>query len=296
MQHASPDQRPDGFPGQRLVVVPQPITRRAARAPITRDLCVTHIGSFVAAKGHYVQRSRGAPQHILIACTAGRGECDISGQKWSVGPGDLVFLPPRRRHVYTADPSAPWTILWAHFRGTRAEDYLTALGVTSTNPKVSVDDTSALTDAFEDTFRHTRHGFSEPAMVGMATAFARLLGLARVHHHTPTTRPRETERRLLQVLAGVREDLAHPWTLDEMAREAALSAPHFSELCRRQTGLPPLSLLIRLRLQRAMQLLQQGDHNVAQAGRAVGYEDPFYFSRLFRKHMGVTPKSCRNGP
>jgi AraC-like DNA-binding protein len=60
--------------------------------------------------------------------------------------------------------------------------------------------------------------------------------------------------------------------------------------------MPPLGLLIRLRLQRAMDLLQQGTHNVAEAASAVGYDDPFYFSRLFRKHMGITPSSCRQGP
>ena len=94
----------------------------------------------------------------------------------------------------------------------------------------------------------------------------------------------------------MREDVARPWTLEELAREANLSSPHFTALCRRQTGMPPLSLLIRLRLQRAMDLLQHGNHNVAEAARAVGYEDPFYFSRLFRKHIGVTPSSCRQGP
>ncbi len=60
--------------------------------------------------------------------------------------------------------------------------------------------------------------------------------------------------------------------------------------------MPPLSLLIRLRLQRAMDLLQRGSHNVAEAARAVGYEDAFYFSRLFKKHIGVTPSSCMHGP
>lgn len=77
---------------------------------------------------------------------------------------------------------------------------------------------------------------------------------------------------------------------------AAASVPHFTTLCRKQTGMPPLGLLIRLRLQRAMHLLQHGNHNVAEAARAVGYEDPFYFSRLFKKHIGVAPSSCMHGP
>ena len=75
-----------------------------------------------------------------------------------------------------------------------------------------------------------------------------------------------------------------------------MSVPHFSTLFRHQTGLPPMTFLIGLRMQRAMDLLQRGQHNVSEAARAVGYEDAFYFSRLFHRHLGVPPSSCRYGP
>lgn len=296
MNPPSQERRPEGFPGQRLVIIPPTIAVRAAHRPVTRDLCVTHIGAFVAAGAHFVERARGTSQHILIACISGNGTCTLNDQDWKLEPGDLLFLPPRGRHLYRANPVTPWTIFWVHFRGLRVDDHLENLGVSPAHPVISVNNPSVLIDAFEDTFRHTTHGFGEAAMTGLSTAFARLLGLARVHQRFPGSRIRHTEGRLLKALSRMRENLAHPWTLEELASDAALSIPHFTELCRRQTGMAPLSLLIRLRLQRAMDLLQQGNHNVGEAAMAVGYEDAFYFSRLFRKHMGTTPNSCRNGP
>lgn len=296
MQPVPPERRPEGFPGQRLVIIPPTISVGASRKPITRDLCVTHIGTFVAAGGHHVERSHGTSQHILIACVSGKGSCTLAGREWKMEPGDLLFLPPREHHAYSANPRSPWTIFWIHFRGLRAADHLENLGVSTTNPIVSVDDPAVLIEAFEDTFRHATHGFSESAMTGLSTAFGRLLGLAKVHQRAPGIRSRRAENRLLKALSLMREDLARTWTLNELASESHLSIPHFTELCRRQTGLPPLGMLIRLRLQRAMDLLQQGDHNVAEAGRAVGYDDPFYFSRLFRKHMGMAPSACKQGP
>lgn len=290
------EKRPEGFPGQRLVIIPPKIAAGASRKPVTRDLCVTHIGTFVAAGGHYVERLHGTSQHILIACIAGKGSCTLAGRDWQMEPGDLLFLPPREHHVYSANPRSPWTIFWIHFIGLRASDHLENLGITITNPIVSVDDPAVLIESFEDTFRHATHGFSEAAMTGLTTGFGRLLGLAKVHHRSPGSRSRSAENRLLKVLSRMRDDLAHPWTLAELARESNLSVPHFTELCSRQTGMPPLGLLIRLRLQHAMDLLQQGNHNVAEAAAAVGYDDPFYFSRLFRKHMGMPPSACRRGP
>jgi AraC family transcriptional regulator, arabinose operon regulatory protein len=291
-----PQKRPEGFPGQRLVIIPPAIVVQAARGAVTRDLCVTHIGAFSAAGGHFVERPHGTSQHILIACTSGSGSCTLGDRDWKLGPGDLLFLPPRERHVYRASPASPWTIFWIHFRGLRADDYLGHLGISPARPVISVTEPAVMIEAFEDTFRHARHGFGEAAMIGLATAFARMLGLAKVHLRAPGSRSNHGENRLLKVLSAMREDLRHPWTLDELARAAHLSIPHFTELCRRQTGMPPLGLLIRLRLQRAMDLLQQGNHNVAEAALAVGYDDPFYFSRLFRKHMGMPPSTCKQGP
>jgi AraC family transcriptional regulator, arabinose operon regulatory protein len=291
-----PAQRPEGFPGQRLIIVPPQIAVRAVRQPVTRNLCVTHIGSFSAASGHFVDRPHGTSQYILIACLSGKGHCSLQGREWWIKTGDLLFLPPQEPHTYSADPKLPWTIFWIHFRGQHAGDYLESLGVSLERPLVSVASIGALLDAFEETISHVHHGFGDAAMTGLATAFARLLGLARVHQQSAGKRSLQTEGRLLRTLNLVRESPAKPWTLEAMARESGLSVPHFTELCRRQTGMPPMSYLIRLRLQQAMNLLIQGNHNVAEAARAVGYDDPFYFSRLFRKHMGTPPSRLRQGP
>lgn len=288
--------RSEGFPGQRLVIVPPAIAVDASREPVTRDLCVTHIGQFSATNEHYVERAHGTSQHILIACMSGKGACVLNGSEWQLKPGDLLFLPPRERHVYRANPRSPWTIFWIHFRGARVGDYLSMLGVSPSRPVVSVKNTALLFEAFEDTFRHVTHGFSENAMLGMSTAFVRLLGLAKVLQQAPGSRSSRVESRLLKVLSLMRDQVERAWTLEELAHETGVSIPHFTELCHRQTGMPPLALLIRLRLQKAMDLLQQGNHNVAEAAAAVGYEDPFYFSRLFKKHMGMPPSACRQGP
>lgn len=288
--------RREGFPGQRLVIVPRQLVSEAAKQPVTRDLCITHIGHFSSAGGHFVDRKHGTPEHIMIACLAGAGTCSLNGSQWPMAPGDLVVLPPKTAHSYQADDRSPWTIFWVHFRGLRADDYLERLGLNEAHPVCAVDEVVVLLDAFEDTFRHVAQGFGEAALIGLSTGFARMLGLVMVHQSRRGGRARRTGDRLLRALALMRENPTHPWSLGELAREAGLSVPHFTALCRRQTGMAPISLLTRLRLQRAMSLLQQGTHNVSEAAAACGYEDPFYFSRQFRKHMGVPPSSCRQGP
>lgn len=286
----------EGFPGQRLVIIPPKVVVASAHQPIVRDLCITHIGAFSASPEHHVERMHGTSQHILIACLAGKGLCQLGQQRWQLQAGSLLFLPPRAHHIYAANPKSPWTIFWIHFRGLRVQDYLDTLAVSARKPVIQVHNPDLLANAFEDIFRHTHHGFGEAAMVGLTTGFSRLLGLARVHQIQTGSRSIKTEGRLIKTLAAIRDNPAHSWTLPEMANAAGMSIPHFTELCRKQTGMPPTAYLIRLRLQRAMDILIRNHQNVAETARAVGYDDPFYFSRLFRKHMGVPPSAILKEP
>jgi hypothetical protein len=100
--------QPEGFDGQRLVVVPSEVVRRAARLPVTRDLAVTHLG-------HFVRRPRGAGQWVMIYCLDGAGAAETRGTRHELGAGDLVVLEPDEVHLYEADLFAPWSIFWVHF-------------------------------------------------------------------------------------------------------------------------------------------------------------------------------------
>jgi AraC-like DNA-binding protein len=70
-----------------------------------------------------------------------------------------------------------------------------------------------------------------------------------------------------------------------------LSAGHAEVLFKKAFGLSPVSYRTRLRLRRARELLVSSQLNVSQAARTVGFTDPLYFSRVFRRTFGVTPSS-----
>jgi AraC family transcriptional regulator, arabinose operon regulatory protein len=288
----------EGFPGQRLVIVPPQIVRRSLERPITRDLCVTHIGHFSAARGHFVHRPRGTSRFILLFCLSGSGHCSLAGKQHPIRSGSMVILPPDKNHSYGADDRSPWSVFWAHFGGARAVDYAECLDTRLDQPVVEFRETAPLWSAYEDAFHHALHGFSDSSMLGMSTALARLIGLARTMQVTRAqkTRGHTCGSSLLQTLERMRADPLSTRPVAAWARDAGMSAVHFTSRVREHTGLAPGTYLIRLRLQVALELLQRGNHNVAEAARAAGYEDPFYFSRLFRRHMGMAPSHCKMGP
>jgi AraC-like DNA-binding protein len=86
---------------------------------------------------------------------------------------------------------------------------------------------------------------------------------------------------------------AEPLTVGDLARLARLSPAHFSTEFRRHFGLPPMEYAIRRRLHHAAYLLHDVNLSVSEIGRAVGYEDSFHFSKLFKKAHGTGPRDFR---
>ena len=288
-----PSRQPEGFPGQRLVVVPSDVVIRGGAMPVVRDLQVTHLGHFASAPGHYVQRPNGAPQWVMIYCLSGLGAVQFGGRQFELGEEDLVFLPPGEPHLYEADLLAPWSICWVHFGGQRAADWTEILGWTRENSVLHVPEPAQIMAVFEDVYRYTMHGYPDADLLGLTAEFGRLLALIRLRLRSRDRRSHLTEDKLLEVLRCLRDSPENRWTVAGMARLAGLSTPHFAQLFREWTGSPPLSFLIRLRLQRACSILAHEPVTIEETARRVGYEDPYYFSRIFRKYLGVPPSSFR---
>lgn len=90
-------------------------------------------------------------------------------------------------------------------------------------------------------------------------------------------------------------DLAHPPEVDRVAGLAGLSPTHFTRLFRQRCGVSVSQFIQQHRLLRARVLLVEGRLSVKEVAYAVGFDDPFYFSRCFTRHFGIAPSAIRNG-
>lgn len=87
----------------------------------------------------------------------------------------------------------------------------------------------------------------------------------------------------------MKENIEKRLSLEEIARSTGYSPSYFSVLFSQRTGYPPLTYFNQLKIQKACQLLDFTDMKVNQVCYKVGIEDSYYFSRLFRKVMGMSP-------
>lgn len=124
-------------------------------------------------------------------------------------------------------------------------------------------------------------------------AFALREIAARENPGTPGWHHAIADRPIRQVLTLMHGNLGHGWTLEDLGRQVGLSRSALAERFRSAMGDTPLNHLRTLRMQKAMQLLSETRQTLEQVAQAVGYQDAFGFSKVFKRTTGQAPRQFR---
>lgn len=280
--------RRDGFQDQRLCVVPRPTVERMLRRPVTRRLMVTDAGYFPHAEQHGRTRPHGAHETIVIVCTDGSGWLDIAGQRYGVGAGSVVVLPSQVPHSYGASRSRPWTIWWAHLRGSDCAELLAHTGASRERPVLSLRTPERCVALIDEVIGMLEQDTSPVRLAAAAGAAWKLMTQIGSDQALPT--PGDPLQRAMDYLA---ERLDSSLKVPELAALVGVSPSHLSALFRHATGGGVLAHHTSLKMARARQLLDTTSLPVRAVAAEVGYSDAFYFSRHFSKMHGQSPTDYR---
>lgn len=282
----------DGFPGQRMLVLPRPVVQRLLSRSDAPEIVPTDAGYFPNAAWHEVPRPLGIRQTVLIYCVRGRGWSTGRRRRWNVAPGDLLVLPPDAPHVYGADESMPWTIYWMHVAGTRVPALRFLLCGEVGQGVVRVGHDSETVALFEEVYRLLEEGYGQTNLLLASLCAGHLLGrlVALSRARREVSDPRQ---RIEQVIAFLRMRLDSHIAVGELAAMVNLSPSHFAALFKRLTGYPTLDYFLRLKMQQAARLLDTTTLPIKNVAAQLGYDDQLYFSRQFRKIYGASPAQYR---
>lgn len=118
-----------------------------------------------------------------------------------------------------------------------------------------------------------------------------LRGLSKAQDTTQTT----IDPRFLRFQSLLNQHLRDRWTLSDYARAIGVSERHLSRICHGITGQPAAKQIESALMREACRLLAYTPTPIAQIGYALGFDDPSYFSRSFRRVTGLSPGAYRAG-
>lgn len=135
---------------------------------------------------------------------------------------------------------------------------------------------------------------AEREQPAQAVVLDRLLDILTVQAMQAVSVPTSLRHRgVATAVAAMYDDPAKPWTVDRLARTAAMSRSAFSQAFHHAVGTPPITYLTQIRLALTADALRDTDATLTQIARDVGYSSPFALSNAFSRQYGLNPKRMR---
>ncbi len=256
-----------------------------ANEPFTFDSIGNHW------KQNAIIRPDGYPFYHYLQTEKGQGCVDVMGQKYVLGEGCGLLIPPFTRHSY-AKTTGKWTTSFATFTGTAASCIPQLLGREGVLPVDREQGQKIQADI--DRVMQDWEALSSDALSLSVCCYDLLLHLAdQVHLRRPSEEPLYL-RYVAPVIKEIETNYAAPVTVQELSQKVFVTPQYLCRLFRRFVGCSVYEYLTHYRISKARELLVADPRAEVQtiAGQ-VGFTDTSHFIAMFKKVCGVTPLEFR---
>lgn len=283
--------KPDSFFGDRSVVMTKKQLKNSKNNTLIGDLYLSDIGFYPHAKNHYLKRDKALAENILIYCIDGFGTIQIGETRYRLSPSTYFIIPANVKHKYWSSSTAPWSIYWLHFGGKRSkhfEEFYERIIPIKQSLKSRINDRIA---QFNEILAALESGFSVENINYANLCLNSLLASFFYVETYRAVKGFQSSDPVDQAIFFMQKKIDKNLKISEIATHVNLSESHLSKLFRNKTGSSPLDYFINLKMQEAVRLLTNQSLRIKEVAFRLGYNDPYYFTRLFTKHFGSSPLS-----
>jgi len=281
----------DGFKNEKMIILPIESFDAYTKHPLIRGLYLTDMGFFPNARHHHRKRKEGADEAILIYCMDGKGVLKLGTGNIELERGMAYTILPNVAHEYYADKDNPWSILWLHFKG----ENLQTLPISSveTTPVILATPTEneVIQRYFMRLFEIAKQGHTLGNMICLSQLLLTII--SEIYFFEKESHLSKVDRYLTKAVNYMYENLSKELTLDDVSLFMGLSRSYLNLIFKTHTKRSPLEFFTHLKIQQACKYLRLTNMYIYEISVLLGYEDQFYFSRIFKKIMGVSPKEYR---
>lgn len=285
-----------GFSGERAIIIPSSVIDEMRNDVLGSLLHITDIGFYPHAGFHYRKRtSAEALQYILIYCVDGEGWFETDSKRHIVKADHFFIIPKGVAHTYGSNPNRPWSIYWIHFDGEKAAYFAEEQQIPTRIPPERNSRIEDRLHLFEGIFTILKNGYSKNHLDYSISCFFHFLGTLKfLSAFRASQSSKDNQSDILDdAVHFMRENLHKKLSVADIANYVGYSASHFTTLFHQKTGMAPVHYLTQLRIQQACHHLDFSPMKINQICALTGFDDPYYFSRIFHKTMGCSPSDYR---
>lgn len=251
----------------------------------------------ITAAGHYkvtddyrisTNRRLGRKDYQLLYIADGQVEFYFGDKIRWVGKGNMIiFTPDTPQRYYLYAKHRPQTY-WVHFTGNEAQALIDRY-----NMPQNIISYIGAERGYEKLFKNMTdelNGKKYGCSRCLELFFEQLL----IEISRNLFSPREPAKTDIErAVRFFEQHFAEDISIESYAKSLFIKPCWFIRKFKATTGVTPMQYIIDLRIARAKELLENGTYNVSQVASSVGYGNPLYFSRLFKKYTGLSPKEYK---
>ena len=287
--------RRDGFVGEKMLEIPHQLLQKTLQQnPFLKQLYLTQIGYFPKAFYHYRERRNGCHDNILFYCLKGKGWYIIDKHYFEIRANEYAIIPATAKYIrYGADMDEPWTIYWVHYTGNEIEDMNRSLGITADRGPRAITFNDRGITTWEIMYNSLERGLNNESLFNANFCLYKFVASFLFSEQWEQKPVSQTGLFVDAVKAHMQQHVNSRITIPEMAAAQGISVSYFSQQFRKATGIAPLDYFIQLKIRHSCLLLLNHSIKIKEVARHVGMDDPYYFSRMFKKYMAISPQQYR---
>lgn len=256
------------------------------------EICPTvRIANYIKVTPEMTWLNRRIPDLEFILVVSGEYEYVADSQRYLLHEGDVLFIEPGILHSKRMVSGAPHGVLSAiHLELLPGASWLA--GDYRLTPHPTVVTRVDGFDYLRSRFRYLAEVYQGYSVYReeLTSAIAREILVILACHWRPKER-QQISPRVQAMIDYIRANLTEPISRRRLAEQFHISPAYVNALFQRELGTTPAALLNRERVVAAYNLLYEQGLSVKEAALAVGFQDQFYFSRVFKRIMGYAPSA-----
>lgn len=235
---------------------------------------------------HRVIRKKGRNDYHILYIV--RGECFVwyNDAEYKLEAGNYVIYFPHEKQEYQYTGTIDTLSYWIHFTGSAVEEIFSNAHLTSgvyfTPPNKSVH------SCFKKII--TFHSLQKYEIQANAYLLSLISSLSLTEdEHSASEYPQY----LIEAIKYINLNWQKQISISYLAEMACLSKSRFLHSFKENVGISAYGYIINMKIEKAKEFLLSTDMNISAIAETIGYSDSLYFSRLFKKHMGISPNEYR---
>ena len=260
----------------------------------SKPLIVTSCGYYRVDSGPVIKtnRPRGRRDYQLLYILEGKAHFYFESGERIVNKGEMVLFRPYDHQSYFYFPQDKCQSFWVHFTGSDVEQIIDYYKLPKSENVFYSGSSPDYQWLFEQMIRELqlcRANYKELLTMLLRHIFLLVNRFLKEGSKSGIDALNDIERSIRYFNENYTKNI----NIEEYAKSLHISACWFNRRFKQVTKMTPLQYILSVRLANAKMLLETKDYNVTETAYAVGFNNPLYFTRLFTKHIGISPSEYK---